>query len=130
MKLVGLAGLAIGGLIALGVTLHPEGLNTPRWVAYLAASAFVFAGCSTFARAYQRAFLAEGCVSLLLTAMLLIGLWIAIAPGARQCVGGIAGLGFAASDTSCRVAFGLGSIVVAVMLFLAVRGWLQRRAAD
>ena len=129
MKLIGLAGLAIGGLIAVVVTLHPEGLNTPRWVAYLASSAFALAGCSSLAHGYKRASLAEGCVALVLSAFLIIGLWITFAPGAHQCGGGITGLGFAASDASCRVAFGIGSIVVGVMLFFAVRGLLQRRPA-
>ena len=124
---MGLLGLAAGGLIALMVTLRPEGLTSPRWVVYLAASAFVLAGGTALARAYQRTTLAEACVCFLLGAMLLIELWITFAPG-PQCTGGFAGLGFAASDMSCRVAFGLGSVVVAVMLVLAIRGWLRRRA--
>ena len=127
MKLVGLVGLASGGLIALMVTLRPEGLTSPSWVVYLTASAFVLAGGTALARAYQRNALAEACVCFLLGTMLLIELWITFAPR-PQCTGGIAGLGFFTSDMSCRVAFGLGSVVVAVMLFLAVRCSLRRRA--
>lgn len=126
MKLIGLVGLATAGLIALVVSLHPEGLHAPRWVAYLAASAFFLAGGYALARAYQRPYLAEACVCFLLGAMLVIGIWIAFGPGPRQCVGGLGGLGFPTSDTNCRVAFGLGSLLVAVMFLLAIRGWARR----
>ena len=129
MKLVGLAVLAIGGLLALEITLRPEALNAPRWVAYLAASVFALAGGSLIARGFKRASIAEGCVALLLCAFLLIGLWIALGPGARSCSGGLPGLAITATGASCRLAFGSGAIVVAVMLGLAVRGWLRRRAA-
>lgn len=128
MKLSGLLGLATGTLIALVVTLSPADLQAPRWVAYLAAAAFFLAGASALARAYERPYLAHVCVCLILGTMLVISLWIALGPGPRVCVGGLPGLGFTTSDASCRLAFGLGSMVVGAMLLLAVRSLAQCRA--
>ena len=123
----------IGGAMVLGavfvafaVTLYPERLNAPAWIAYVAAAVFAIGGATALARAYGRQSLANVLVCLVLAGMLVIGSWIALGPGARACVGGVAGTGVPVSELACRSAFGVGALVVAGMLVLAVRG-LRRR---
>ena len=130
-KLVGIALLLIAALLATLITLHPEGLKAPAWVAYLASATFALAGVLALSRAYSRHRLADGLVCAVLAGMLLIGAWIALGPGARQCVGRIPTTGAAVSTVSeaaCRSAFAIGALVVAAMLVLAVRGWLRHRS--
>ena len=119
--------LAAGLLVCVLVTLYPERLKSPAWVAYLAGLAFVFAGCVSLARAWGRDRLADGIVCLLLAAFTGVELWIAFGSGARHCAGRVALFGFPVSELSCRGAFAIGAILVAVMLAVAVRGLIRQR---
>jgi hypothetical protein len=128
LQRMGIVMLLVGAFVASMVTLRPEGLKAPAWVAYLGAGVFVVAGATALARARQWSRLADGMVCVLLAAMLAIGLWVALGPGARRCVAGVSGSGGTIPEVACRSAFGLGALVVGVMLAIAVRGWLRRRA--
>jgi hypothetical protein len=128
-KLVSGAALAAGVFVAAMVTLNPEGLRAPAWVAYLAAALFALAGAVSLARTYQRPLIADGLVCVVLSGMLVVGLWVSLGPGPRQCLGRISGTGVVASELACRSAFGVGALLVGGMLALAVRGWLRRRSA-
>jgi hypothetical protein len=127
LERMGVVMLLAGAFVAAMVTLHPQGLKAPAWVAYLAAGVFVLAGATALARARQWSVLADGMVCVLLAAMLAIGLWVALGPGGRRCVAGASGAGGTIPEMACRSAFGLGALVVGVMLAIAVRGWLRRR---
>ena len=131
LKLIGAATLLLAAFLAVLITLRPEELRAPAWVAYLAAGVFAIAGSVVLARAYGRPLLANGLMGLVLGGMMVIGLWIAFGPGARECGGGVFRGGVAAtavSETTCRTVFGVGALVVASMLLLAIRGWLKRRS--
>ena len=128
LKVAGATAIGAAVLIAVAVTWHPEGLKAPAWVAYGAAMAFVLAGASALARAFQRESLAYGLVCWLLAALFVLELWIAFGPGARQCVVRISGLAGFPADVACRSVFGLGALLVGAMLLFAVRGWLNRRS--
>jgi Na+/proline symporter len=122
--------IAAGLLTAVMITLQPERLKAPAWLAYLAALAFILAGCISLARAYQRPRLADGIVCLLLAAFTAIELWIAFGPGARHCMGRAVILGFPTSELSCRGVFAIGAVIVGVMLVVALRGLVRQRSAS
>jgi hypothetical protein len=124
-----MGGVALGAsaLLASLVALHPEGLRAPAWVAYAASIAFALAGLVSLARATQRQSLARALVCWLLGVVLLIELWVALAPGPARCVAWVAGLGIP-SQLACRSAFGLGALFLGGMLAMAVRDWRRRRS--
>lgn len=127
LQRMGIVMLLVGAFVAAMVTLHPQALKAPAWVAYLCAGVFALAGATALARAWQHPVLADGLVCLVLAGMLLAGLWIAVGPGSRQCLAGVFRASGMISEAACRAAFGLGALVVGAMLALAVRGWLRRR---
>ena len=61
---------ATGAAIALTfvITLNPESLRTPGWIAYLACLSFGAGGAAAIARSYERNRLADVFVCLLLAA--------------------------------------------------------------
>lgn len=128
LKVAGGFALGAAVLIAVAITVHPDGLNAPAWVAYVAAVSFGLAGVSALAEAFRHTSLACGLACCLLCALLLIEFWVAFGPGARQCTIRIPGLAAFPSDLGCRSAFGLGALVVGVMLVLAIRGWRNLRS--
>jgi hypothetical protein len=128
LKVAGGFALGAAVLIAVAITVHPDGLNAPAWVAYVAAASFGLAGLSALAQAFRRISLAYGLVCWLLCALLLIELWIAFGPGARQCTIRVPGLASLPADLGCRSVFGLGALLVGVMLVLAIRGWRSLRS--
>ena len=130
LKLAGSAAIGAAVLIAVAVTMHPEGLKTPAWVAYLAATSFGLAGLSAWAGAYQRRSLAYGLVCWLLAAMFFIELWVAFGPGERLCLATIPGVAGFAAGSGCRAAFGLGALLVGAILVLAVRAWRNVRSGN
>jgi len=79
------------------------------WLPVLAAG-----GTLSLARAFQRPLLAEGLVCAVLAGMLLIDLWIALGPGAKQCVSRAHafGPGTPMSEFACRSVFGVGALLV------------------
>lgn len=126
------AGWAIVGLgvaISVVVSLHPEKLNTPAWVAHMAAGTFVLGGVIVVFRTAGRSRVAQGLVCALLAVFACIGAWMSLGPGGGECTGGIAGLSFAPSSTECRAAFGTGTLVVMGMLAFAVWDFLRSRSA-
>ncbi|GAB2524556.1 hypothetical protein [Lysobacter humi (ex Lee et al. 2017)] len=132
LKSAGAALLVLAALFSALVAFQPEGLKAPAWLAYLAAAILALAGTLALARAYGRHMLADGLACAVLGGMLLVGLWIALGPGPRQCVSRIPSTGAlvsAVSETTCRSAFGFGALLIAGMLALAVRGWLRHRSA-
>ncbi len=109
-----------GLLTAVVITLRPEGLHVPAWVAYVACAAFVFAGLTImadeFALRRTHAWLAVACVA----SLWVPGAWVAFGPGVRECsVSGpfLSGIG---SDVVCRGAFGLGALIVTALLIWMV----------
>jgi hypothetical protein len=119
--------VAGAGTAALVYT-HPEQLEAPAWVVYVACAAFVLAGLSLLVpeSAYPRinAWLGVGVVG----AMLLPGVWIALGAGPRKCSVSIPLWSGAGSDALCRGVFGFGSLIVAAFLAWAVmNAWRTMR---
>jgi hypothetical protein len=127
LKFAGAALLVLGVLVAVLVTLHPEGLKAPAWVAYLAAAVLVCGGGTALARVFGNPSLADALVCLLLGGMLAMAAWISLGAGARQCVAGASR--DAVSELACRSAFGVSALVLGAMLLVAVRSWLRRGSA-
>ncbi|CAN5143405.1 hypothetical protein BH09PSE6_BH09PSE6_11440 [soil metagenome] len=124
LRLFGLALMAVAAVVAAIVTLHPERLNAPAWVAYSAAAVFAFGGVSMWAQASKSARLQAGSALALVLAMILPLAWIVFAPGERKCKVSLP-FEFLASDLACRSAFGVSLTLVAVILVLFVRAALR-----
>jgi cytochrome bd-type quinol oxidase subunit 1 len=112
--------LAIGSLTGALIHAHPENLHVPAWVAYVAASAFVFSGLSLVASARGARRLQGWLAIILILAMLVPAAWIAFGPGERECSLSFWFVRSIAPDTLCRGAFGVGTVIVAAILLLAV----------
>ena len=127
-KEVGWAIAAIGLAISAAVSMHPEKLNVPAWVAHVAAGAFVLGGLTVVFRSAGRARVAQVVVCALLAVFACIGAWFALASDG-ECSGGFVGLSFQPSATQCRTAFGVGSLMVMAMLAFAVHDLFRGRSA-
>ena len=111
--------------IAAMVHAHPEGLRAPAWVAYVAAAAFGWAGLSLLAGLFHAVRLQRWLGIAVVLSLFSISLWIAIGPGDRACSMSIGGFWTESGDVICRGAFGLGSLLIALMLVLSVRSAIR-----
>jgi len=117
----GACSIAAGVLVAGIVHWHPEGLRAPQWIAYVAAAAFILAGACVASAAFAIAWLQRWLVLGVVACLFAITAWVAFGPGARECsvsLGFIAGLG---SNALCRGAFGVGAMLLGVVLALVLR---------
>jgi cytosine/uracil/thiamine/allantoin permease len=121
-QLIGaVAAVAVGLVVGSMIYLHPEGLRVPAWVAYVAATAFVFTGVCLLAGAAEINWLQRWLGIAVTLSLLVISLWIAFGPGERECSMSIPFLQTAVADGLCRGAFGIGALLVALLLGLLVR---------
>lgn len=120
-----LAGLAT----AAAVHYHPEALNTPPWVAYLACAVFVAAGVSILLRAAGRARLAAWAGFTIPVAFTVIAGWIAFGPGARACTATLPFVTTTTGGGTCRAVFGVSALLCAGVTALFLRGLLRDGAA-
>ncbi|MGY3265593.1 hypothetical protein [Lysobacter sp. HA35] len=127
-RLFGVAIIAVGVFTAGMIALYPEGLNAPAWVAYLAATAFVVAGCAQLASAFNRPRLGETLALAIVGLMLLIELWVAAGSGARRCLVSGIGASGVGSGSVCRGVFAASAVLLAAMLLIGLRGWWKRRS--
>lgn len=118
-------------LVCLGLALlalmvaHPERLRVPPPVGYLTAGTLVLAGLLALANAFWGARVRAWLAVALLSCMMLPSAWIAIGPGQRTCTTSFGGLFRSADGLVCRTAFGIGSILVGVMVLVALRHALR-----
>ena len=120
--------LAACGMAVL-IHTHPERLRAPEWVALVAVGLFGFAGICIAAQALGLNRLVRWLVCVLLGAMAVVPAWIALGPGPRQCTMVSLGAHSAASEITCRGAFGAGALVLAVLFVVAARGAFRARHA-
>ncbi len=113
------AGVATASL----VFLHPEGLRAPAWVAFAAALACVCAGILAILGQSGSPRLQAWMAVALLVLMFAPAVWIAFGAGARKCSFSLPYLSGLAHGWSCRLAFGLASV-----MGLAMVAWAIRRA--
>jgi hypothetical protein len=122
------AAVAIGVFSAFMVRAHPESLHAPNWVAYVAASAFVMAGLCLFAGSFGLAWLECWLAIAVTVALFAVSLWIAVGAGEHACSLSVPGFAGDASDAVCRGAFGIGALLVGVLLGLLVYRLITRRS--
>ncbi len=121
--------VAAGFMVGYMIHLHPEGLRVPSWVAYVAASAFVFAGLCLFAGAAEISWLQRWLGIAVTLCLFAVSAWVAFGPGERECSMSIPFLQTVAPDVLCRGAFGIGALLVASFLGLFVRRALSDKSA-
>lgn len=121
---VGLALVILGILGALLIHSHPQALQAPAWVAYTATASFVLAGVAVFLHASASRRVYAWLMAALLGVMSLIPAWVALGPGERQCWSALLPIG----ELGCRVAFGVGAVVMLGAVALAVA--IARKASS
>ncbi len=110
-------GCTLSGLVtATMMYVRPERLRVPLWLGLVACACFVIAGLTVILYPFVSAKTYRWFIVILLTAMTVLPLWVALAPGARMC----RKIPFIASDVSCRIAFGVGGIALLFMLGIAL----------
>ena len=125
------AGMLVAGCaLSLLVHLHPEKMRAPAWVVFSAVGLFGFAGIVVIAQALRLHRLAHWLVCGFLGAMAVVPGWIAFGSGPRQCTVLSFGARSAASESVCRGAFGVGTVILLAMFVAAVRGALRARQSS
>jgi len=120
--------VAAGLIVGFMIHLHPENLRVPSWVAYVAASAFVFAGLCLFAGAAEVSWLQRWLGIAVTLCLFVVSLWVAFGPGERECSVSIPFLQTLAPDALCRGVFGIGALLVALLLGLFARRALSSKS--
>ena len=126
----GLAAIAAALVIAVMVATHPEELRAPAWVVYVAASAFGFAGLSLVAGLFQAVRLQHWLVVAVTLSMFSVSAWVAFGPGERACSMSIGMFGMVPADMVCRGAFGIGALLMALILFLTISHAIRSGSQD
>lgn len=121
--------VAIGLAIIVAMTVWPDGLEVPYWVAVAAASTFSFAGASVVLTGVGFPRLGRAMTLPVLVGLATPGLWILFDPGEKSCTSSGA-IVLGAGDLVCRGVFGAGAVIVLLVLALAVvaavRDWRGR----
>lgn len=131
---VGLSLVALGLAVMAGMALSPQGLNAPFWVAAVAVSAFIFAGISITAHTLGIGWLNTLANIAVVCALATPGFWILLDPGPKSCTGGFSlfasGVGGGwfgrPGDLECRLAFGAGAILTALLATALIVSALRR----
>ena len=113
--------VAAGLVVGLMIHRHPEGVRVPASVAFVAAAAFVLAGLCLFAGALEIDWLQQWLGIAVTLSMLVVSLWIAFGPGARECSMSIPFVQTAAPDALCGGAFGIGALLAALFIGVFLR---------
>lgn len=117
----GTAALVTALVIAVEVHTHPEDAHAPLWIADVAAAAFALAGASLLAgavRSARGAWLAAVGAS---AALLVIALWVALGGGERACSLSFTVLRGSPGNLLCRGAFGVGALLLGLLIALLLR---------
>ncbi|MGE5640288.1 MAG: hypothetical protein ACM30H_09340 [Clostridia bacterium] len=123
--------LAGWGAVAVGlfgfamVFLHPENLRAEAWVAYAGMAAFVLAGASLLFREYGARRAGEWLTLATVLGMLVVSAWISFGPGPRNCTALLFFINTAAAEWACRGAFGVGTLLLVVVLAMVARRLLR-----
>ena len=106
------------GLFMLWLALSdPSSVNGPWWLGAAAGAVFVAAGLTAGTQGTAvGVWVTPVAVTVIFVGFAAIGNWIAFGPGPRACTGGISFLFFSGSagagEMECRVAFGLGAVIL------------------
>jgi len=120
--------IGVAALLTWAAGSGAPGLRVPALVAYLAAGALALGAVRALQLIVAPGSAGDGIATPLLTSLAGIGLWIAVAPGARACS---AESGLRAMTPlvgmACRVPFGLGAVLATLMAGYAARRWWRAR---
>jgi hypothetical protein len=123
-----------GALLCLGLALAlayiartaPAGLRLPAGVVYLGAATYAAAGAALLLQALGHVRAQAGPVFLMGAGMTGIAAWVAFGPGPRRCQASFGGFGFIPPELFCRVAFGIGALLLGLIAWLMLRPLVQR----
>lgn len=119
--------MAAGANLIWAAATRSAALRVPPAVAYVAAAVFVLAAARILRLRGPSPGPGDGTAALMLGAMAAVGAWIAAGPGARVCGVGTGGRPLAAATgLECRVPFGVGAVITALMAAYALRRWRRR----
>lgn len=130
--------IAGGAVIALAIgwiPSPPEKFHAPRWVVGLAGGLFMLGGFTPLvSRLGPNSALSRTFFLLFVGAFASIANWIAFGPGPRQFKGGVSMGSFtssaAASEMSGRIAFGIGAVLLDVLLLATLWKFVRRGPPD
>lgn len=115
---------ALGAMTVLVIYLHPEKLRAPLRVGLAASSSFGIAGIAVALHPFISARSYRWSMIVLLAVMASIPAWIAFGPGVRTCHSNIP---FFTGEYGCRVAFGIGAVLMLLMLGAAISQAFRRQ---
>jgi hypothetical protein len=122
------AALVVLGLALLSAMVaYPERLRVPALIGYSVAATFAIAGLLALANEFCSDRIRSWLAVALLALMAVPSIWISVGPGKRSCTFQARSLGETAGDGVCRTAFGIGSVLVLLMLLMALRQALARK---
>lgn len=126
--IAGVAAVIVGVVVAVQAS-QASPSEAPAWVGYAAGVAFAAAGLAILAQG--RSPRVQRWLGLLAVAGLFVpGAWVAFGPGPRECAVSLPFLSAVAPELLCRGAFGLGIVLVAVLLALAAAQAIRRPRSD
>jgi hypothetical protein len=117
----------LGFFLMLIIGWNRAGLRVPATVGYLAAGAFLLAGAALLLQAGGRERIASIFTFLTVVALAAVGGWIGFGQGPRACEGTAGGLSFLPEELVCRIVFGTGSVLTAMIALLLL--WSILRGA-
>ncbi len=131
-----MAGIAIIG-VALGfIPVAPQDIHAPRWIVGAAGVTFIAGGIAPFSAQWgPSSKLSQIIGAAVVLPLTLVANWAAFGPGERQFSGGLT-LGIVAvsqqsSELSGRIAFGIGAVLLDVLIVaIVVRGLRSKTNAS
>jgi len=120
------------GLFIMGLSVQDPGqVNGPWWLGFAAGGVFAAAGLAVVVQGTPlQAWVGGVAVTAIFLGFAAIGNWIAFGPGPRACTGGISFLFFSGSSNAgemeCRVAFGIGAVILDAGIFMGVMAGLAK----
>jgi len=118
-RVVGVLLLVFSAAMAWMIDARPQGLRVPAWVAYAAVACFGLAGAVLVTEANKA--LRRVLLPLLVACMLAPPLWIVFGAAHPRCGMGFLGVVGMAPEWACRGAFGIGAVVLLLLLAVSLR---------
>jgi hypothetical protein len=123
--------VAVAALLVWAAATRAPALRVPPIIALLLAGVMIAAAWRLLLLHRRIASSGDGAAALMLAGTAILGLWIALGSGARNCRVGLDRSPYAAaSGLVCRIPFGVGGVIAAAMALYALHRWLRARRAE
>lgn len=124
--------LALAALLAWAAATEAPALRVPAVVAYAVAWCLGLGALRALQLSLVPGSAGDGLAALLLAGLAGVGAWIALGPGTRACaVGPSLRATTPLTGLACRVPFGFGALLTALLAaYAAQRWWRARRGAS